>query len=202
MGILDVILPVGCAGCGRGRGSPCGRCVAAMDPGGWVSGLDVPALAAVVYSGAARELVVALKYRRRRDALAWMADAVTATAAWASVSADVVTWVPASVEGRRSRGFDQGRLLAAAVGSRLGLPVVGALERRGAGRQVGRDRAGRALGAAAVGTMRRSATAVADARVLVVDDVITTGASMIAAHRAVRSAGATSVVGVAFAHAP
>lgn len=201
MGILDVVLPAGCAGCGRPGASPCATCVAHIEPAGWVPGLVLPVVAAAAYTGAARELVVGVKYRRRRDALAWMADAVAAAVTWGELSPAVITWLPASQSGRRSRGFDQGRLLAAAVGERLGLSVIEVLTRAGRGRQVGRDRAAREAGAMDITATTLEPDAVG-CRILVIDDVVTTGASMTAAHRALHTAGAAAVVGAAFAHKP
>ena len=200
MGMLDVVLPVDCVGCSRRGASVCDRCLHEMEPGGWVEGVSMPVVAAVAYRGVARELVVALKYRRRRDALGWMADAVASTVVWAGLTPAAVTWVPASRAGRRSRGFDQGRLLASEVGRRLGLPVARLLERTGSGRQVGLDRQGRYAEAGRIAAT--SAAPGADADVLVVDDVVTTGASMASARAALHSAGVRQVVGAAFAHKP
>lgn len=193
-----MVLPARCGGCGAQGPSPCHRCVEEMGRGGWVTGLDVPVVAAVAYTGAARDLVVALKYRRRREALAWMADAVVAAVTWAGVMPELVTWVPASRSGRRRRGFDQAALLASAVGARLERPVAGVLRRTDDARQVGRDRAGRAVGASGIVCRPGAARTVAGRRVLVVDDVVTTGASMRSAAAAL--AGAQAVAGAAFAH--
>lgn len=159
----------------------------------------MPVVAAVSYQGVARDLIADLKYRRCRDGLPWMADAVVSAVRWADLSADAITWVPASRVGRQQRGFDQGRLLASAVGEGLGVSVANLLGRQGSGRQVGLDRAARAVGAAEI-SVGAAASGVRGAHILVIDDVVTTGASMAAAAAALRAAGASAVVGAAFAH--
>jgi len=88
------------------------------------SAISVPGIAscrpAFVYDEGVRTLLLALKYRNRRDALAYLASQI---AQIVDVEADVVTWVPTTGARRRARGFDQAELLARAVGRRTGLPV-------------------------------------------------------------------------------
>ncbi|MEM7285315.1 MAG: phosphoribosyltransferase family protein [Actinomycetota bacterium] len=197
MGLLDVVLPSACAGCRRPGGSPCPECLDSMRAVGWVRSLPVPVVAAVAYEAVAREVVADVKFRSRRSSLGWMADAVAGVVWWARVPVDTVTWVPASRSGRRRRGFDQGQMLAREVGRRLQCPVRGLLVREGGARQAGLGRRDR-LGDTGIRT-RDSADPGRAQRVLVVDDVVTTGASMIAAVEALRP-GASDVVGAAFAH--
>jgi predicted amidophosphoribosyltransferase len=144
------------------------------------------------YEGAARAAVLALKHRGRRDLARWLGTQL------APLGPDValVTWVPASVAGRRSRGYDQGQLLARSVGRALGRPVRPTLRRSArSGSQQGRDRDERLAGVAF--TARRAVPAT----ILVVDDVATTGASLSQAAHALRRAGATSVHGLVVASA-
>ncbi|HEX8771251.1 MAG TPA: phosphoribosyltransferase family protein, partial [Acidimicrobiales bacterium] len=96
-----------------------------------------------------------------------------------------MTWAPTTGARRRERGFDQAELLARAVARRLGLPCRRLLRRRPGPAQTGRDREGRQSGPAF--TTRR---VTGPARVLLVDDIVTTGATVSAAARALRAAGA------------
>jgi predicted amidophosphoribosyltransferase len=123
-----------------------------------------------------------------------LADAVAALVDRATV--DVVTWVPTSAARRRERGFDQARLLARAVARRLRLPCRALLVRAPGPPQTGRSARARMEGPAF------SATGHAPRRVLVIDDVITTGATVVAAAGALRAGGAIEVKAVAAARTP
>jgi predicted amidophosphoribosyltransferase len=118
--------------------------------------------------------------------------------AWAETEPDgpevpleVVTWVPLSRRRAAERGFDQARALALVVGRRLGLPVVPLLAREGDDRstQARRDRAGRL--AAMQGRFR--ARTPPPGAVLLVDDVLTTGATASACAAALERGGARHV---------
>ena len=108
----------------------------------------------------------------------------------------VVTWAPTSPRRRRQRGFDQAELLARAVGRRAGLPVRRLLS---ADRAPPRQGARRGSDGSTPGSSPRG---VAPAAVLLIDDVATTGATLSAAARALRRAGAEVVHGLVVARAP
>ena len=177
----------------------CATCAGRLVPAGVVC---VPALdgaASVLrFEGAGRELLLALKYGNRRGAVAMLASAMAATVPMAAGerAPDLVTWAPTSTARRRQRGFDQAELLARAVARRLDRPVRATLRRTSASHQTGLDARERHLGPTFVA--RRS---VAGA-VLVVDDVVTTGATLGAAAAALRAAGAREVIGVTAAATP
>lgn len=141
------------------------------------------------HDGVAADRVRALKYGDRGRTVTVLADAMASRAP----AVDVVTWCPATPAARRTRGFDQGELLARAVAHRLRVPVRGLLRRaRGDRRQTDRDRRGRLVGPDLTARRRLRGSP----RVLLIDDVTTTGTTLIAAATALRGAGAGPVHGL------
>ena len=146
-------------------------------------------------------LIVELKYHNRRaNALRLgdlLVDAIRRDASLTGIVFDVVTWAPTSLAHRRRRGFDQSELIACRVARQLGVPARSLLRRRGSVAQTGRSRRERLAGP--VFFAHRAARGL---RVLVIDDVTTTGATMRAAQRAFRSVGAELTVCWAVAATP
>jgi predicted amidophosphoribosyltransferase len=96
----------------------------------------------------------------------------------------------------RSRGYNQAAAIAEAVARRTGMEVLDCLVRSGPSiAQVGRDRAQRTAGPAGRVTVSGSIPE----RVLIVDDVVTTGATLAACRTALVGAGAREVAAVCFA---
>lgn len=165
--------------------------------------------AADAYRGETRRLVTALKYRNDTAAVTELADRLAAAirldvhlgagrTGTSNVPFDVVTWAPTSSRRRRRRGYDQSELLARAVARRLGLPCRRLLFRDRSRHQTGRSRQER-LDHGPVFTarpMRRPG------RILVIDDVVTTGSTLRAAGHALELAGAAKVVLFAAAATP
>ena len=177
-----------CGGCGGPGPSPCGRCTADMRAVGEMPPLEPLSglWAAIAYTGAGRELLARLKYRNQRSCVGWLASAM-AGALPPKLAVDAVTWAPTSPQRHRSRGFDQAEMLARALGRDISLPVASLLKRVDAAGQTGRSRSQRSR--APVFAVRRSPPPA----VLVVDDVITTGATLQAAARSLVGAGAERV---------
>jgi ComF family protein len=197
--ILAPPLCWGCDGIAR-RGEPlCGSCRGALQRLSaeplWLSFVRV--WAPVAYSGPARDLVRALKFR----GAVGVADAIAAQIAanappeWL----EGVTLVPVPLHPRRlrSRGYNQAAAIADALARRAGLQVSDCLVRSGPARtQVGRHRAERRAGPAGSIEVRRADV---PARVLLVDDVVTTGATLAACRAALVAAGSVQVDAAVFA---
>ncbi len=157
----------------------------------------------MAYEGVGREIVARLKYRNARCVVPWLAMEMARLleepkGPAAGAPADVVTWVPTTGAHRRDRGFDQARVLALAVARRLDLPCRRLLRRERGPAQTGRSRRQRLDGP---GYQVPKGHAV-PLRVLLVDDVVTTGGTLAAAARRLREAGAHDVIALVAARRP
>jgi predicted amidophosphoribosyltransferase len=196
MSLLDLLLPATCPVCRQPGPAPCPPCAVALPRAPALPsppGVDA-CHSLLAYDGDARAVVTGLKYRGSRSALDWVADGLAALVAAPPPAA--VCWVPVLPAHRVERGVDAGEMVARALARRLRRPAVALLRRRPGAPQAGRSAADRNAGPRlVVGPM-------VPASVLVVDDVITTGASLAAAARVLRRAGALRVVGAAVARTP
>jgi ComF family protein len=135
----------------------------------------------LAYEGAGRELVARLKHRNHRAALRGLA--IAAASLIRPDEVDIVTWAPTTPARRRMRGYDQSELIARVVGRWLGRPTRGLLRRADGPAQTGQSAADRWTAPMCSLRVRPKA----QARVLLVDDVITTGATVAAAARCLRA---------------
>ncbi|HEY7455822.1 MAG TPA: hypothetical protein VH703_00995 [Solirubrobacterales bacterium] len=193
------LVPPLCAACGRGCRSEatlCSRCsrrLAAAEPieAAGPPGLD-RAWSSAPHEGVARELVTALKFRRLLPVAETMAERIHWLAPGVLLSGTIVP-VPTARLRTFTRGFDPAAEVAAALAAKTDLPISTCLARRGGGRQLGRRRAQRIGHPPLIeprGQIPRS--------VLLIDDVLTTGATLSACARALRSAGSIRVVAITF----
>ena len=197
--LMDALLPTACAVCSSPveGGLICARCTAAR-----AAPIDAPhplseCRSLGPYHGPLGDAVRAAKYGRNlilTDALGrWLGHGL---AGWGPF--DAVVPVPTPWTRRVIRGFDHGRRLAHAVGRQVGAPMVPALRHSGFPRQVGRSAAERRGLADRAFVSDRFFPGM---RALLVDDVMTTGATLQAAARALNAAGVQAVSGAVIAHA-
>jgi ComF family protein len=199
--LLSLVAPPLCWSCGgpaSRHGPLCEGCRAGQR---WLESVAVEVVgictwAPVAYEGSARALVGALKFRGAAGIADHMAAAMLARAPPRLIDKRTLVPVPLHPARLRRRGFNQADRLAAAMAARSALPVADCLRRRGArGAQVGKGRSDRLT---AVRSSISADRPVAP-RVLLVDDVITTGATLAACAAELRDAGASEVAAIAFA---
>lgn len=186
-----------CAGCGQLVRKACENC------GSKIAVLPSPyckdAIVAHTYVGLVRDLMLSFKYQNHRALATLFASHLVTTLKMSTEieCIDVVTWVPTTHERRMTRGHDQAETLARIVGRTLGVPARKLLMRETVGHQTGQSREKRL-----VGVSFRARSVNTQSTVLVVDDVVTTGATMQIAQRALYQAGATRVICAAVAFTP
>ncbi len=196
---LALVLPVACAGCGADGRDLCADCRPALAPSTprvrRVDGL--PVWSALDYRDVPRRVLLAAKDAGRPELLAAFAPALAHTVSAAvGASSALLVPVPPSRAGARRRGVDPVRLALRCAG----LPALAELTRgRDGGEQKGLGVAERARNRAGAFRVRRVPPGVP---LLVVDDVVTTGATVLAAASALRDAGGTVVGAVTIAATP
>lgn len=195
--LLDVLWPDVCPGCGglagtHGQTPLCAACdalvptlpraVAVPPPvaGAWVLGPYEGVLGALLRRG---------KYRPDPLLVEALGERLAEAACGRVPPVDRIVPVPVTLSRRLQRGFNQAELLGAPLARALGLPLERALQREIAGKQAALDQAGRQRGAREA---FRSATTLSG-RVLLVDDVLTTGATAAACATELLGAGASRV---------
>lgn len=199
---LALLLPVACAGCDAPDVALCEECVAALRPAAASRPLPGPS-GIRVWSGLRFEavparVVRALKEDGRTGLARALAPALAAAAASASSAAAgdaLLVPVPTSRAAYRRRGYRVAELVAARAGLRVSRLVT---QTRRTADQRGLDRDARRRNVA--GSM--VARGVDGRRVLVLDDIVTTGATLAEAVRALRAGGAEVVGCLAIAATP
>lgn len=195
---LGVLWPRECAGCGVPDRNVCSTCAAAFAATHVEHRSGVRVVWAATYDGAARSVVLAAKEEGRGSASRLLA--ATLRRLVDDVAGDearpLAVLVPASREGTRRRGFVPVRGLARRAGMRwVELAQVADGQQKLQGREARLHRA-------ALRVLPRDAARIEGARVVVVDDVATTGATLREAVAAVRAAGAHVVAAVVIARVP
>ena len=215
--LLDLAFPARCPGCGREGPPICAACAPALDArlelaGGVAIGLpsDVPAPLLQLewcapFGGLVRRALHELKYGGETRLAVPLGEAIARR--WRRVGAggDVLVPVPVHAERARRRGYDQAELIARAAATALGLPSAPILERsRATIAQFDLDRTTRASNVRGAFQLRTRAPTsrrnpVAGRWIVLIDDVVTTGATLSACAEPLLAAGALGVSAITVA---
>ncbi len=200
---MEALLPSRCVGCGAGGAYFCARCAQSAKRSAWPSLPQASplsdALAPYAYEGAPRAAVHGLKYRGLRAVAPRMADAMARELALTVPPPFALVPVPLHPARLRERGYNQAELLARAVAAALERSLRTDLLRRM--RATPPQVASQSRAERARNVRNAFLSAPVDGGVFVlVDDVMTTGATLEAAAQALLRAGASRVYGLVFAY--
>ena len=209
--LLELLYPSKCPFCGRvlERGEE-GWCASCQEGLPWVEPGDTrtvdfcgACLSPLWYRGSVPDAVHRYKFGggQGHAGLFGLLMAQCLQDRWAE-PVDLITWAPLHPKRRRERGYDQAELLARRVGELTGLAVENTLEKVRATAvqsEINEDETRRANVKDAYRAL--PGLALAGKRIVLVDDVVTTGATLSECAAALRRAGADSVAGLTFARA-
>jgi len=215
--LLDLAFPARCPGCGREGPPICAGCAPALDArlelaGGVAIGLpsDVPAPLLQLewcapFGGLVRRALHELKYAGETRLAVPLGEAIARR--WLRVGAggDVLVPVPVHAERARRRGYDQAELIARAAASALALPCAPILERtRATIAQFDLDRTTRASNVRGAFQLRARpggspGNPLTGRWIVLIDDVVTTGATLSACAEPLLAAGALGVSAITVA---
>lgn len=160
------------------------------------------ARAAVAYQGLARDLVLRLKFNDRQDQAEWMAGWMARAGAELIADADMIVPVPLHWRRFIARRFNQSAALARALSRQTGVlfapETLARVKATATQRGLTAEERGRNV-AKAFAVPDRARGMIAGRRILLVDDVFTTGATLAACAKALKAAGAADVDCLAFA---
>jgi ComF family protein len=210
---LDIALPASCVGCGIEGAAICPSCVPALDarlaspagvPIGLPGDLPEPLLQlewAAPFHGVTRDALHAIKYGGEQALATPLGHAVARRWTAVGVGADLVAHVPVHADRARERGYDQAELIARQAAAALALPHGSPLRRaRATIAQFDLDRRDRARNVRdAFVVDERMPPDIQGRWILLVDDVVTTGATLAACATALLGVGALGVSAITVA---
>lgn len=207
--IIEWIFPTKCAFCHRLMDSReqlvCPRCRKSLPYArGAAAEQKLPYIDKCVspfyYDGSVRDSLLRYKFGGLSFYCEVYADFLLNTIDERAVSCDIITWVPLSRKRLRKRGYDQARLLAESTAKKMGVRCVRLLEKT-------RNVKAQSLTGSAEARRKNIAGAYAAAsaelirgkRILIFDDIVTTGSTLAECAKVLKSCGAASVTAAAVA---
>lgn len=201
--IVSVLAPFNCLSCGQENWLLCPTCrlKLAPVPAAWAGNLVDNIYATTLYTGLAKELIRITKFERAQAGLVEVADLMATQAQSLNLGPNTIL-VPVTTTPlrRRQRGYDQAVLLTKHLARQLGRTHQNVLIRLKPVRQLGASRTLRLQQLTGAYMVSRPEI-VANQHILLVDDVVTTGATLESAASALLVAGAESVNALVFAKA-
>ncbi len=199
--LFGFIVGATCPACGRIATTLCESCRESLvsNDAETVSSIEYHGnvLVAFEYNSTIRKVILAFKYRNQRSSLRFLGDALVRRVhieqSRSPEKIDIVTWVPTTQKRIAERGYDHAELIAKYVAKRLQVPCEKVLVRLSDRPQTGRSREARLVGP--LFSARNSDSK----HLLLVDDVVTTGATLNSASHALYQGGAGLVTCVAVA---
>ena len=206
MSIVDLLLapfaPFDCLGCHSEGSLVCQSCILALpSPPQELTTTNLSGIkAATIYEGLPKDLLWQLKSSGNQAAARFMAKQMQPLCAGGSVNRQLLVPVPTASSRVRQRGYDQSVLLAKRLSRLTGIGWAACLVRQGQTHQVGSDRAQRLKQLYGAYQLKK-AYLVRDAHVILVDDVMTTGATLESAAAVIAVAEPAQIRAVVFARA-
>lgn len=157
-------------------------------------GLEFECYSAAYYSKAARELVLRLKYKGDYKSAEVLAGLMAQVIAREALEADFLTFVPTSRSAQRRRGYNQSEVIAKLIGGSIGIGIKGTLSKVTVTKdQIGLGKEERWENIEGSFSLKKG-TAVSGEKYILVDDVVTTGATAFWCAETLIKNGADSVV--------
>jgi ComF family protein len=207
--LLDRVCPL-CSG-ELHEGPLCGWCSSRLYENPWphwsgtgaevlegIPGPGIPVSSPFLHSGAAREIVIRMKFHGARRLACAAAELIVRCCRELPAPGDVIVPVPLGRRRMIERGFNQSLDISRSLSRLTGARVADVLSRRDDRPQVGLDASARRRNLE--GSFRPARSLECAGAAWILDDVITTGSTMDEARKAVRTAFAGTVRGIALTY--